>query len=78
MDAEKGAGRPGQLEGAISNVRGLKYACIREEGWRKELSNQRQSAKNVNANAHLHHEIKIDDDPNGVAFPHEASCYKNC
>ena len=78
MDAEKGAGRSGQREGAISNVRGLNYACIREEGWEAELSNQRQSAKNVIANAHLHHEIKIDDDLNVVAFLHEASCYKIC
>ncbi len=37
-------------------VRSLKYACVRRDG--RQLPDQRQSAKNGNANAHLHHEKK--------------------
>jgi hypothetical protein len=32
----------------------------------KELSNQRQYAENISANALRHHEIELDDDPNIV------------
>ena len=62
-EALDGARRPGQR--ANSDVTGLKYACICEEGREIELSNQRQYAKNGKANALTgrHHEIKLDDDP---------------